>query len=54
MDSEEELDIILTAVVLIKKMKRKGKEEIYKSRSEFDIDRLVNEMRFTSISSYFK
>ena len=49
MDSDEELDLMLLAVLLIKKRKRRKRKiwvkEIYKNRKTFGIDGLVREMQ---------
>ena len=49
MDSDEELDLMLFAVLLIKKQKRRKRKiwvkEIYKNRKTFEIDGLVREMK---------
>ena len=49
MDSDEELDLMLLAVLLIKKQKRRKRKiwvkEIYKNRKTFGIDGLVREMQ---------
>ena len=48
MDSDEELDLMLLAVLLIKKQKRRKRKiwvkEIYKNLKTFGIDGLVREM----------
>ena len=58
MDSDEELDLMLLAVLLIKKLKRRKRKiwvkEIYKNRKAFGIDGLVREMQLTSREAYFK
>ena len=58
MDSDEELDLMLLAVLLIKKQKRRKRKirvkEIYKNRKTFGIDGLVREMQLTSREAYFK
>ena len=58
MDSDEELDLMLLAVLLIKKQKRRKRKiwvkEIYKNRKSFGIDGLVREMQLTSGEAYFK
>ena len=58
MDSDEELDLMLLAVILIKKQKRRKRKiwvtEIYKNRKTFGIDGLVREMQLTSREAYFK
>ena len=58
MDSDEELDVMLLAVLLIKKQKRRERKiwvkEIYKNRKTFGIDGLVREMQLTSREAYFK
>ena len=58
MDSDEELDLMLLAVILIKKQKRRKRKiwvtEIYKNRKIFGIDGLVREMQLTSREAYFK
>ena len=57
MDSDEELDLMLLAMVLIKKIAKAKKKEsmgkgLYKSRETFGIDRLVNEMKLTDGEAY--
>ena len=58
MDSDEELDLMLLAVLLIKKQKRRKRKiwvkEIYKNRKTFGIVGLVREMQLTSREAYFK
>ena len=58
MDSDEELDLMLLAVLLIKKQNRRKRKiwvkEIYKCRKTFGIDGLVREMQLTSREAYFK
>ena len=58
MDNDEELDLMLLAVLLIKKQKRRKRKiwvkEIYKNRKTFGIDGLVREMQLTSREAYFK
>ena len=58
MDSDEELDLMLLAVLLIKKQKRRKRkiwvDEIYKNRKTFGIDGLIREMQLTSREAYFK
>ena len=58
MDSDEELDLMLLAVLLIKKQERRKSKicvkEIYKNRKTFGIDGLVREMQVTSKEAYFK
>ena len=57
MDSDEELDLMLLAVLLIKKQKRRKRKiwvkEIYKTRKTFGIDGLVREMQLTSREVFF-
>ena len=53
MDSDEELDLILLAAIILKTKKRRKKrknliEDIYKNRELFGIQRLVNEMQLTN------
>ena len=52
MDIDEELDLMLLAVLLIKKQKRRKRKiwvkEIHKNRKTFGIDGLVREMQLTS------
>ena len=56
MDSDEELDLMLLAVLLIKKQKRRKRkiwvQEIYKNRKTFGIDGLVREMQLTRREAY--
>ena len=59
MDSDEELDLMLLAMVLIKKKQKLRKmklwvKDIYKNLETFGFDRLVNEMQLTSREAYFK
>ena len=58
MDSDEELDLMLLAVLLINKQKRRKRKirvkEIYKNRKTFGTDGLVREMQLTSREAYFK
>ena len=58
MDSDEELDLMLLAVLLIKKQKRRKRKlwvkEIYKNRKTFGTDGLAREMQLTSREAYFK
>ena len=58
MGSDEELDLMLLAVLLIKKLKRRKRKiwvkDIYKNRKTFGIDGLVREMQLTSREAYFK
>ena len=58
MDSDEELDLMLLAVLLIKKQKRRKRKiwvkEICKNCKTFGIDGLVREMQLTSREAYFK
>ena len=59
MDSDEELDFILITAILMKKRKRRKKskiwvQEIYKSRTQFGIKNLANEMKLTNREPYFK
>ena len=58
MDSDEELDLMLLAVLLIKKAKTKKKKNMGKGNLQkslnFGIDGLVREMQLTSREAYFK
>ena len=58
MDSDEELDLMLLAVLLIKKTKTKKKKNMGKGNLQkslnFGIDGLVREMQLTSREAYFK
>ena len=59
MDSDEELDLMLLAMVLIEKKQKRRKmkvwvKDIYKNLETFGFDRLVNEMQLTSREAYFK
>ena len=59
MDSAEELDLMLLAVVIIKNKQKRRKRKVlvkdfYKNRETLDIDRLVNEMQLTSREAHFK
>ena len=58
MDSDEDLDLMLHAVLLIKKQKRRKRKiwvkEICKNRKTFGIDGFVREMQLTSREAYFK
>ena len=56
MDSDEELDLMLFAVLLIKKQKRRKRKiwvkEIYKNRKTFGIDGLAREILFNTAGNF--
>ena len=58
MDSDEELDLMLLAAIILKTKKRKKRkiwiQDIYKNREVFGIQRLVSEMQLTNREAYFK
>ena len=58
MDSDEELDLMLFAVLLIRKQERRKRKiwvkKIYKNCKTFGIDGLVREIQLTSREAYFK
>ena len=60
MDSGDELDLMLLAVVLIKKQMEKRKkrrvwvQDIYKTQQKYCIRHIVGEMELTNEDAYFK